>query len=255
MKLHFLTFGGGGQNYRDATLRLARQAYASKWFDGIFGLTDNDLFLADEKWTNSHRDFIVKNRRGYGYWLWKPFLLLQLMRQIDYGDLVFYADSGTELNVKGGARFSELRGMASCSDLVVFEIGERAASWTKGDIFHAFGLNLGDPIANENQIMATAGFFRKTHATLSILNYWKLVCESANYQLLDDTPSSRPNDPLFKENRHDQAIFSLIVKMSGRAIILPDETFYSELWDAGAYNEVAPIQTMRNKTGVVRIPF
>jgi hypothetical protein len=255
MKFHFLTFGGGGQNYHEAVLRIARQAYASKWFDGVYGLTDNDLFLIDDKWTSTHRRFIETNQRGYGYWLWKPFLLLQLMRQIEYGDIIFYADAGTELNIKGGSRFSELRGMASCSDLVVFEIGERTATWTKGDLFHAFGLTLNDPIAEEGQIIGGVGFFRKTRTTLSLLHYWKLVCESDDYHLLDDTPSRLPNDPAFRENRHDQAIFSLIVKMSGQATILPDETFYSDLWQAGTHHETAPIQTMRNKTGLMRIPF
>jgi hypothetical protein len=71
---YFITFGAGGQNYYDAVNRLINQVKILNIFDKIIGYTDNDLKNDVEFWTK-HSNFIENNKRGYGYWLWKPYII------------------------------------------------------------------------------------------------------------------------------------------------------------------------------------
>jgi hypothetical protein len=50
--------------------------------------------------------------------------------------------------------------------------------------------------------------------TSSIINFFELLYNtlSNNYNLLDDSPSITQNHPKFIENRHDQSIFSIMLK-------------------------------------------
>ena len=42
-QIYFLSFGGGGQNYRDAVKRLCKQASEFEIFNKIYCFTDEDL--------------------------------------------------------------------------------------------------------------------------------------------------------------------------------------------------------------------
>ncbi len=87
--IHCLTFGGGGDEFRAAAYRLARQAQASGFFTKTTVVTDLDL-LKDEEFQTRHSDFVARNQRGFGYWLWKPYILLRTLEQAKDGDIIFY---------------------------------------------------------------------------------------------------------------------------------------------------------------------
>lgn len=78
MVLKFLTFGSHNgcihANYIDAAVRLANQVKELKLFDEIIVYTGNNLKEDTEFW-NKHSEFILNNRRGFGYWLWKPYII------------------------------------------------------------------------------------------------------------------------------------------------------------------------------------
>ena len=42
-----------------------------------------------------------------------------------------------------------------------------------------------------------------------LTDWYSIAC---NYHFVDDSPSIHPNDPSFREHRHDQSIFSLLIK-------------------------------------------
>ena len=53
-------------------------------------------------------------------------------------------------------------------------------------------------------------FIKKNNTTLEFVKEWYNL--SCNYHFIDDSPSILKNDDTFKEHRHDQAIFSLLLK-------------------------------------------
>lgn len=77
--------------------------------------------------------------------------------------------------------------------------------------------------------------------------FWKKMesLYELKQELITDKRSSVPNKPGFKEHRHDQSIFSVMVKKIPHAVISADETHVADgNWD----NLVAsPIQGRRLK--------
>jgi hypothetical protein len=47
-----------------------------------------------------HKNFLLKNYdTGFGLWVWKPYLCKVILDQLNEGDILVYADSGSEILV------------------------------------------------------------------------------------------------------------------------------------------------------------
>jgi hypothetical protein len=80
-KIYFLTFGGPDENYHDTVNRLCNQAKKMEVFNEIIGLTEKDLHNDKEFWSK-HYNFIRQNKKkGYGYWLWKPYIIKKTLKK------------------------------------------------------------------------------------------------------------------------------------------------------------------------------
>ena len=85
--------------------RLRIQAENLKTYDEINILNEDAI-------TSSQKEIIelkktAKTNRGYGYWFWKPLLVLEILNKVEEGDIVHYLDVGCHLNVNGIERFRE----------------------------------------------------------------------------------------------------------------------------------------------------
>ena len=92
MKINFVTFGSHG-TFIDAVNRIVMQANNLNIITEINGYTALDL-QDDNYFASKHAEFINKNRRGFGYWLWKPYLIKKNMDAMEDGDILLYSDSG-----------------------------------------------------------------------------------------------------------------------------------------------------------------
>ena len=213
MQIIFVTFGGPTENYHGAVTRICEQASNFNIFDKIIGYTDLDLKNDTEFWSQ-HGSFMEQNKRGYGYWLWKSYLNYKTLSQVGEGDIIIYADAGCELRPQYAERMREYIELAKQSphgivNFCLNGFGEK--HWTKRDVFHQ--LDCTEFIEDNYQIVATSFIYRKCANTDAIMKKWYESC--CNYKLLNDSPSSMPNDETFIENRHDQSIFSLLLKKMG----------------------------------------
>lgn len=61
--------------------------------------------------------------RGFGYWMWKPEVILRSLERIADGEVLLYLEAGCHLNPAGGARFSQYVEFvaASSSGLLAFQ--------------------------------------------------------------------------------------------------------------------------------------
>ena len=94
--IYFITFGGGGKNYIEAGERLIRQARKTGFFNKTILYTDKQLHMDTSFW-KKHGKFIDNNKRGYGYWLWKPYIIKKTMDMMILGDILLYLDCGFEI--------------------------------------------------------------------------------------------------------------------------------------------------------------
>ena len=103
----FITFGGPTNNYHQAVQRICNEASQFGCFDLIKGYTDIDLIKDHTEFWNTHKSFIELSTRGYGYWIWKPYLIKKQLESMNDNDILIYCDAGCTINKDGIGRFHE----------------------------------------------------------------------------------------------------------------------------------------------------
>ena len=210
MILKFITFGSHN-NYIDAGKRLIKQATNLDIFNEIILFTANDL-KSDPLFWDTHGNFVSRNTRGCGYWIWKSYLIQKTIKQMNHGDILLYLDCGCEIDCR------EKNWIYKCIDQVKIDkimgtyyryLGDVTEKyWCKMDVVKK--LNIDDTLLNEKQRQGGLLLFYVCEETLQFVNEWYTLC--CDYHNLDDSPSILENIVGFKEHRHDQSIFSLLTK-------------------------------------------
>ena len=207
MSINFITFGGGNSNYLEAGSRLCNQATKINLFNKITFFTDTFLQNDTEFWER-HSNFVIKNKKGYGYWLWKPYLIKKTIETLNDGDILLYLDSGCEINSNKRNEMINYFGMVKTNYIITsFTFTEK--NWNKMDLILHLNANSSEFIETP-QRQAGAQLLYVCDKTRRLVNEWyETAC---NYHLIDDSPSIAKNCDGFREHRHDQSIFSLLTK-------------------------------------------
>lgn len=238
--VYFCSFASS--NYIDSLERIRNEAIQTNWFKNVNCLTEKDL---DPDFVCRTTELLRFDVRGYGYWIWKPQVVLQTLLMMKEGDVLLYIDAGCHLNSKGYQQFQHyLNSMyISSEDFLVFgsQRGTLERQYTKGDILHHFKVENTSSICNTGQIHATAFFVRKSANSVSIIQQWKSVMLN-NKRLIDDSISVVENAFDFVENRHDQSIFSILMKLN-HAKKFPISHIWSYTWK---FMDDYPIWAVRN---------
>ena len=207
MVVKFITFGGGAEKYVEAGKRLLAQAEACGVFDQCQLFLAKDLQADSEFWAQ-HGAFIMQNKRGYGYWLWKPYLIKKMMAQMQNGDKLIYLDAGCEIDLQ--KKESLIKHLAYVEeDMLIASRTCIEREFCKIDLI--LKLEMLDVNYLETfQRQGGAVIYLVCEKTRDFINKWYDLC--CDYHLLDDSPSYNHNLTGFQEHRHDQAIFSLLTK-------------------------------------------
>jgi len=214
--------------------RIQNQARAIGVFDSIHVMDENDL---DTMFRERFKDQLQPRVRGYGYWVWKPQIILQIFRTMQEGDLLHYCDAGCWINPKGKARLMEYFEMAEKHGALAFQVKNTFGDphldkfslpervWTKGDLFDCFSVRNNPKITESQQIGATTMILKKCQESTDFLRQWIGVFEH-DFSLADDSPSRSPNLDGFIEHRHDQSIFGILCKLNDVETVSSFEYFY-----------------------------
>jgi hypothetical protein len=231
-KVNFLSFGNN--IYSDSLNRIKNEALVFNIFDNIYTYNDIDLQQFTDFW-DKHKIFLCNNNRGYGYWIWKSYLTLKTLEGMNDDDILVYADAGCILNNNGINRLKEYIEIVKNNDSgnISFQMDNNLEkTWTKMDIFNYFNIKNTDNYFSSPQLIGGIFIMRKCNIVMKIVNEWYEIM-SNNYNLIDDSQSISNNDISFKENRHDQSIFSILRKKYG-SVILSDET-NTFIWNQSQY--------------------
>ena len=242
-------------SFRNVIRRFHYEAKESGFFDEIFVYTEKDF---DESFRSRHAEFIKNNPRGYGYWIWKPYFVNRILKSLDDDDVLVYLDTGCGINKTGAKRFDHYLKLVRNSELgcVCFYNGYIEKDWCKGDVLDYFNVRNNKEITESQQIMGGIFMIRKNKNICQLIERWEYVT-SNYYHLLDDSDSKSPNLPGFCENRHDQSIFSLLLKTTSGMVCLPDTEVEVDM----PYRELAhrtyrrfkqaPFLAIRDREGVI----
>lgn len=252
MKKYFCTFADSRMG--KSLKRVKSQVKESGYFDEIYINNEEDL---DNDFKELFKDKLVKGSRGYGYWAWKPQIVLQTLKNMEEGNLLLYMDAGCHFNKNGLERLNYYfkRVKSSKNGLLVFQeekdsedknleilYGTTEKFFTKGDLFDYFKVRNDEYFYNTGQIAATAFFIKKCEESEKIIKLWLMIFEN-NFSLADNTESVSPNFDGFIEHRHDQSIFSILCKQRHAESISSYEIWQRDWKKLDKY----PIQAKRDK--------
>jgi hypothetical protein len=240
--------------------RVGRQARKLKIFSRIILWNEGDL---DQEFRRRNAKLLSPGVRGFGYWIWKPQVILQGLEKCQLGDFLVYADAGCHLNHNGVPRLLDYFAIVKSSDtgILAFELKRNGTvihkeeSWNKADTLHHFRMEANESITTTAQIEAAVIIIQKRESTHLFFREWLEVMQS-HPNLLDDSESLRPNSADFIEHRYDQAIFSLLAKRDRVALLPFSENFpirRTSLARKPAWSDLRnfPIQTRRDKVSLL----
>lgn len=199
----------------------AKSAIECGGFDKVFSYSMNDI---DQEFVLRNR-IILSQKRGAGYWLWKPYFILKTLSLINDGDILMYADSGSKFisNIDPIVNLvnNDPNGMICFNLDKCYEY-----EYTKGDCFVELGVDVNSMrnITHSEQIMSSFHIMRKCPFVVNFYSRMLFMC--GKLHAITDMPNIlAANLDGYKSHRHDQSIFSLMCKLESISIY-PDPTQY-----------------------------
>lgn len=203
-----LAINYANQKYRRSQRFNSQTAVDKGKADKVIEYTPQDI---DVLFREKNKD-ILRNKRGNGYWLWKPYIIKKTLEKMQYNDYLCYLDSGAYYINRISYLIKQME--KDGQDIMSFELPFLEKKYTKRDIFVYMRCD-SEVYTNTNQRMATMILLKKTDKVVSFVDEWLDYGEKEG--IITDQPNhlGKANYKEFIENRHDQSIFSLLCKKYG----------------------------------------
>ncbi len=256
-RIYFCSFASS--EIKGSLHRIGVQAKSFRLFDKIFLYTEKEL----PDYGRIRCEKIIEKtgtRRGYAYWCWKPIILLDIFDKINEGDIVFYSDAGSHLNKRCKNKLIEYIQQAEKNDIWAIGLSEGTTDrvWCKKDTLKYFTSLIDSEIdfkkynIDTAQIEAGTIIIKKSTYTINLLNQWNQLMDVSNIHLFDDSVSVEKESAEFRQHRHDQSVFSLLLKLpSNHYVTSPVEDFWAadrDGWDK--LKKTSPILRLRDKSNI-----
>jgi hypothetical protein len=182
---------------------------SGKLFGRIDKIIEYNFDDIDKDFLNRNKETINNSLRGLGSFFWKPYFVEKTLNELNEGDFLIYADSGSIFlkDIKPLlAYMDELK-----KDILCFQLPLIEKQWTKRDTFVLMNCD-SEEYSKSSQILATFFILRKSEDGLFFIREWKDYC--CDSRVLSDKPNTMgiENYDGFIEHRHDQSVLSLLCK-------------------------------------------
>ena len=187
-------------------------------FDEVKLLNENDL-------DDYIRPIVVSNiekyknekfpKRGYGYWIWKPYIILQELNKLNEGDILVHLDIHCHLNVIKD-KFNIIMDDLSEQSILLGNVGFNDYMYTTTKLRHYIEDKLNYKFSEEqlNNVQFESGiqFIKNDSTSRKFIKTWfDLMLDGMDY-VSDMYNNDNENHETFVENRHDQSVISLLYK-------------------------------------------
>ena len=203
----FITFGHNCCLY--SKRRALQHATSVGGFDFVRSF---NLYSLASNFRQTHAD-ILKTRRGAGYWLWKPYILLKtLLENMEEDDLVMYQDAGSYL-IRSAAPLLKLC-QESKHGIIVFNSAKTEGDYTKRDAFVLMNMDIPEAYQTFQRI-ASFVVIKKSCSSIHFVMEWLAYLSDRRIASNDANTMELQNIKSFKTHRHDQSVLSLLSKKWG----------------------------------------
>ena len=232
--------------WKNAAKRFGKQAHKSNFFQKIFIYQKRDLNF---DLYNIPNDFPIKHPKGYGLWIWKPMILLDLMEKMPTNSIIVYADIGCEFNnsVQAASRFQEYLNLVKTYGNLAFELPHKENDWTSSYTLDGLA---SDQNRQSPQIAATVFMLKNDASNQNFIRSWLETMSKNQFTFLIGSQVFDESQNLSTHNhRYDQSVLSILWKKN-RLFSISDETYHAPKW--GRNGTSYPIWASRNKSRVTR---
>lgn len=174
-------------------------------FDDVISYSPKDI---ETEFYNKNKK-ILRQRRGNGYWLWKPYFIKKTLEAMKYGDYLFYCDSGSYF-IRPVTPLIDIS-VATGQEIIVFDLTYLEKEWTKRDAFILMDCD-SLKYSESMQRLASFSLWKKSEFTMDFVNEYLRYAQDERIISDLENQCGYPNYPEFEEHRHDQSIFSLLTK-------------------------------------------
>jgi len=216
-KKYFITFSN--KNFLSQSRRAIIMAKFLGKFDFVESFSKSDI---DESFYNENKK-ILDQVRGAGYWLWKPYFINKVLSNLNFGDYLFYCDSGVVFLKNIDNLIFELENIGQ--DIMGFELPLIEEQWSKKELFINLNCENDESMLMSNQIMASFILIKKSEFSVNFFS--ELMDLSKNVINITDIQTIKQSELLI-EHRHDQSIFSILYKKK-HLIPFKDPSQYGEM--------------------------
>jgi hypothetical protein len=213
MKIHLTLFNTksnyGQEGYYDKSIQVLIDSFKNNGVDYVHHYTEDNVPWGDDL----KPYFETYKRNGYGFWAFKPLIILDVMNKIDDGDVVIYHDAG-----RPEYKFEVKNSIVPLVNIVKNHyqgIGLCEGPWshnqyTKDKCFKMMDCDT-PYIRQKNQLAASIGIYEKNPKSLLFLNDWKKWCLT-HQAICTEEPGDFKHDN-FQAHRHDQSILTNLLHL------------------------------------------
>lgn len=214
VKYHFITFAS--PDHMSFAETNVKSALSVGGFDTakIYTLDDIDDYF---KVKNSH---ILNKPRGSGYWIWKPYIILKKLLEIEEEDILCYNDS-KYVWLKNVREFE--KDVLTKKNIGVYKNKPNGSTyiekqWAKTDALVLMNIvqnnNFRNFVMDTEQVWTGFILLRKSFNPIRFVGEWLTYVQDE--RIVTDSVSVFGRENLsFNENRHDQTVLSLLCKKWG----------------------------------------
>ncbi len=198
-------------NYADRQFRNAQklntQTALLHGADSVIEYTGSDI---DNEFYQRNKA-ILDQKRGNGYWLWKPYIIQKSLEQMKTGEYLIYSDAGS-------CYINDIEGLIESmqserAEIMLFTLPNQYLEkfWSKRDAFILMGCD-SEEYYDTPQRLAGFLLMKKSDAVYRFIQEWLEWAQ--DFRIITDQENcmQRENYPGFRENRHDQTVLSLLSK-------------------------------------------
>ena len=202
---HLISFGSD-ENYVELSLDLVKKIHQKYPDSSYFVYEKTDLPEELIQYGDNHK-------KGYGYWRWKPFIVnLHIQKYGVTGQNFIYIDGRTDFisdKITWLEHFiyidKEKFFLAWCLEMHEYLV-------TKNELLKFMGLSNSNQVLYSGQFAATFFAFEINSKTRLFFDSWLKLSTHSN--LINDEIIIADQNSEFRFHRHDQSMFSLLLKTS-----------------------------------------
>lgn len=222
---HFRSIGLGTFNYRMASKRIAREADSLNLFKTSIGF--NDKYLQENLTTFwvDHQKILKARFPGFGWYIWKPFFIYNLLVSLPLGDGLIYCDAGnifdtrpeSILSIKTYMKLTTEQGIVGSNSQIFVE-----ENYSSKSLLDYLDIDLED--RKTPQFLGGFLMLINRPDVVDIVKKWcDLACQDDHNFLIPRNIDYEIDE--FDSHKHDQAILSSLLKKYKKPSVIIGDKF------------------------------